>query len=67
MTISALATPISAGNSTVDKTQVAEAYALFMLNEIFALTVDVQWMKDYLVAGSGPKGFIYGVRMTAEF
>jgi porin len=58
---------LSGGNSTVDKTQVAEAYARGVLNEVFALTLDVQWMKDDLVAGDGPKGFIYSVRMTAEF
>ena len=57
----------SDGNSAIDKTHVAEAYARIVLNEIFALTLDVQWMKDDFVAGDGPKGFIYGVRMTAEF
>jgi len=54
-------------NSGIDKTQVAEIYVRFLLNEIFALTLDVQWMKDDLSAGDDPKGFIYGVRMTAEF
>ena len=58
---------LSGGNFSIDNTQVAEAYVRFLLNEIFALTLDVQWMKDDLVAGDGPKGFIYGVRMTAEF
>jgi len=55
------------GNSGIDKTQVAEAYARIVLSEIFAFTLDVQWMKDDLAAGDSPKGFIYGVRMTAEF
>lgn len=55
------------GNSDIDKTQVVEAYARFVLNEVFAFTLDVQWMKDDLVASNGPEGFIYGVRMTAEF
>jgi hypothetical protein len=55
------------GNTGIDKTQVAEAYARIVLNYIFALTLDVQWMKDDLAAGDSPKGFIYGVRMTAEF
>lgn len=57
---------LSGGNSSVDKTQVAEAYVRFVLNEIFALTLDVQWMKDDLVASDGPEGFNYGMRMTAE-
>jgi len=55
------------GNSGIDRTQVAEAYARCVLNEIFALTLDVQWMKDDYLAGDDPKGFIYGVRMTAGF
>lgn len=58
---------LSGGNATIDKTQVAEAYARCVLNEIFALTLDVQWMEDDYVVGNGPKGFIYGVRMAVEF
>lgn len=55
------------GNSEIDKTQVIEVYVRIAFNEIFALTLDAQRMEDNLVAGDGPKGFIYGVRMTAEF
>jgi porin len=58
---------LSDGNSGIDKTQVAETYARCALNQIFAITLDVQWMKDDLIAGDDPKGFIYGMRMTAEF
>jgi Carbohydrate-selective porin, OprB family len=55
------------GNSGIDNTQVAEAYMRIALNEVFALTLDVQWMKDDLVNGDDVKGFIYSVRMAAEF
>jgi hypothetical protein len=58
---------LSNGNSGINNTQVVEAYVRFLLNEIFALTLDVQWMMDDLASGDGLKGFIYGVRMTAEF
>lgn len=58
---------LGGGNSVIDKTHVAEVYARCVLNEIFAFTLDVQWMKEDDVAGNGPKGFVYGVRMTAEF
>lgn len=54
------------GNSVIDKTLVAEVYVRFLLNDVLALTFDVQWMKDDLAVGQSLKGFIYGVRMTAE-
>lgn len=55
------------GNSGINNTQVAEFYTRFFLNEIFALTLDVQWMEDDPDVGDSSKGFICGVRMTAEF
>jgi porin len=58
---------LDGGNLDIDKTQVAEAYVRFMLHKYFALTLDVQYMRDELRSGDGPKGFIYGVRMAAHF
>ncbi|MGD9073635.1 MAG: porin [Desulfobacteraceae bacterium] len=55
------------GNQDIDKTQVAEVYARFVLYKYFALTLDVQYMRDDLKSGDGPKGFIYGIRMAAHF
>jgi porin len=55
------------GNLEVDKTDVFEVYGRFGLNEIFAVTGDVQYMKDTLKEGDSPKGWIFGVRLTAEF
>ena len=52
------------GNLDIDRTQVIEAYARFVLNKDFALTVDLQYMYDDLVGGGGPEGFIPGLRVV---
>jgi hypothetical protein len=60
---------LSGGNADIDRTQVAEGYVRFGLNEIFALTVDAQYMDDRHKKGAGDdaRGWITGVRLTAEF
>ena len=58
---------LDGGNLDVDNTQVAEAYVRFVLYKYFALTLDVQYMRDDLKSGDGPKGFIYGIRLAAHF
>lgn len=58
---------LGGGNQDIDKTHVAEAYVRFMLHRYVALTLDVQYMRDDLKSGEGPKGFIYGIRMAAHF
>lgn len=58
---------LGGGNQDVDKTHVAEAYVRFVLHKYFALTLDVQYMRDKLKSGEGPKGFIYGIRVAAHF
>ncbi len=50
-----------------DSTDVFEAYGRFALNDIFAVTGDVQYMKDVMKEGDSPKGWILGVRLTADF
>jgi len=55
------------GNKDVNHTDVFEVYCRFALNDIFAVTGDVQYMKDSMKAGDSPKGWIFGLRMTAEF
>jgi hypothetical protein len=55
------------GNLDVDHTDVFEIYGRFALNDIFAVTGDVQYMKDSMKEGDSPKGWIFGLRMTAEF
>jgi hypothetical protein len=58
---------LTGGNPDMDHSQVAEGYARFQLTEVFALTADVQYQKDNYKEGNSPDGFIYGVRLTAEF
>lgn len=55
------------GNLDLDHTDVFEVYGRFALNDIFAVTGDIQYMKDSLKEGDSPKGWIFGVRVTAEF
>ena len=55
------------GNLDVNHTDVFEVYGRFALNDIFAVTGDVQYMKDSMDMGDSPGGWIFGLRMTAEF
>lgn len=55
------------GNLDVDKTDVLEIYGRFALNDIFAITGDVQYMKDSMKVGDSPSAWIFGLRATAEF
>ena len=58
---------LGGGNLDVDHTAVFEVYGRFALNDIFAVTGDVQYMKDAMKAGNSPEGWIFGLRATAEF
>jgi len=55
------------GNLDLDHTDVFEVYGRFVLNDIFAITGDVQYMKDSMKVGDSPSGWIFGLRATAEF
>ncbi len=55
------------GNLDVEDTHVAEAYARFSLTSYLAFTLDIQYMQDEYVTGDRTEGFIYGVRLDAEF
>ena len=55
------------GNLDVDHTDAFEVYGRFALNDIFAITGDVQYMKDFMEVGESPSGWIFGLRATAEF
>jgi porin len=56
-------------NTGIDKTQVAEGYVRFGLNDYVAATLDVQYMDDDYDPGAGINvdGWIFGARMTVEF
>jgi hypothetical protein len=58
---------LSGGNLDVDQMHVLEIYARFALSSTFALTADLQYMKDEMKQDDSPRGFIYGLRLTAEF
>lgn len=62
---------LEGGNGNIDETQVFEAYYRAVLNEQVALTADVQYMKDDLIEVDArqedPEGWIFGLRLTAEF
>ncbi len=57
------------GNGVIHRTHVAEAYVRVALSQVFAMTFDLQYLTDdYNARVSGdPKGWISGVRLTAEF
>jgi len=58
---------LSRGNQDIDKTHVFETYYRLVFNEILSATADVQYMKDDYHEGDNRKGWILGVRVTAEF
>ena len=58
---------LNGGNLDIDNTQVAEIYARFALNDYFAITPDVQYMRDQYVDGTDISGFIFGLRAAVEF
>ena len=58
---------LSGGNEDVRSTHVAELYYRFVAWKYLAVTADAQYMQDELRVGKGPRGFILGLRFTAEF
>lgn len=51
----------------INMTHVAEAYYRLVLDDHLALTADIQYMNDHLKEEDNPKGFILGLRATAQF
>jgi porin len=58
---------LDGANQELDSGNVFEAYVRFLLNEYFALTADLQYVKDNMKTGDDLKGFISGLRLVAEF
>jgi porin len=58
---------LDGGNTGIKRSHVFEAYVRTVLNDIFAITVDVQYIDETHQASSGPQGWIPGIRVTAEF
>ncbi len=57
------------GNGALDETNVFETYYRANFGDYFAVTADVQWMKDDYEDNSieEAKGWVLGLRTTAEF
>ena len=58
---------LDGGNLDIDKSQVVEGYVRFSLDNYFSFIVDLQYMKDDIKSGENTKGWIFGLRLTAEF
>jgi len=62
---------LDGGNRNVKQGQVFEAYYRAVLNEHAAITADVQYLQDELTKTDpnqdDPEGWIFGLRLTAEF
>lgn len=58
---------LDGGNKNIESSQVFEGYYRLVITKIFAFTADLQYMKDERRDSDDPKGFIYGVRVTAQF
>ena len=58
---------LDGGNQNISETSLAEVYYRWQLNDVFALTADLQYQNDSYKTGEDPGGFIYGMRATAEF
>jgi porin len=58
---------LGGGNQDLDNAYVFETYVRFLLNEYFAITADLQYQDNNMKLGTGPSGFISGVRCVVEF
>lgn len=62
---------LEGGNGDIDKSQVFETYYRVGLNDYVGLTADVQYLEEDLAWSDprqeNPKGWILGMRLTAEF
>jgi porin len=58
---------LDGGNLDNDNTQYAELYARLVINKYFAVTPDIQYMRDKYKNGDVIKGFILGIRLAAGF
>jgi hypothetical protein len=57
---------LEGGNESIDYSRVAEAYYRLVFKEHLAVTADLQYMRDVQRDGSGPEGFILGLRVVTH-
>jgi porin len=55
------------GETEIDNSLVAEAYVRFVLNKLFAATVDFQYLADDVSGATNLDGWVGSLRITAEF
>jgi len=58
---------LKGGNQDLDNAYIFETYIRFLLNEYFAVTVDLQYQDNRMRQVDSPSGFITGVRWVVEF
>jgi hypothetical protein len=58
---------LNGGNQDVAHSHVLETYVRVAINPVFAITGDIQYMKDAVQAAENPDGWVFGMRATAEF
>lgn len=55
------------GNMGIEDSQVFETYYRYAMNEYFAASADFQYQKDSMEEEADTDGWIFGIRLTAEF
>ena len=62
---------LDGGNLDIESTHVFETYYRLGFNEFFGITADVQYMQDNWLESNpeqeDPRGWIFGLRLTADF
>ena len=58
---------LSGGNLAIDRTNVAEAYYRWQLGQMFGLTADIQYQRDYYKLRASPRGWIASLRAVVGF
>jgi hypothetical protein len=55
------------GNLDIESTHVVELYYRWVPHRLFEVTANIQYMKDTYVDGTGPSGFVFGLRGVVPF
>jgi porin len=58
---------LDGGNSIAESTVAVEGYYAFAVNDWFIASLDIQYMRDRNREGPSPRGWILGIRTTAQF
>jgi porin len=58
---------LTGGNLEIERSRIAEVYYRFVVVTALAITGDIQYMRDDLRGAQGPAGFVFGLRVTAQF